>query len=258
MAERKLNAALYLLLAVTVLLYLDFVVFQVRPVFVLRNEELAYETVIKEDASSIALELAVSDPELINPTGFHLYVDLDQTQMYVYKDGELIKTYEVSGGKVNSPSPEGTWRIVNKDTWGEGFGGAWLGINVPWGMYGIHGTVEPWFVGRSNSSKGCIRMKNEDVRELFELVPYNTTVTIVYKNRPFTPMRDGDIGSDVLEVEKALKKLGYYKGGEDGDFGLELKAAVAEFQKDQGLSRTGIVNISTYELMMKMAGELED
>lgn len=101
-------------------------------------------------------------------------------------------------------------------------------------------------------------MRNKDVKELFGMIPYNTLVTIVHKNEPFYPMEDGDAGSNVLEVERFLKQLGYYNGSEDGIFGLTLQAAVKEFQKDNGLYRTGIVNISTYELLMKRVKELED
>lgn len=213
----------------------------------------------KEDESSVELqEKNEAEERKINSNGYHLYVDLDRTQMFVYKDGKLIKTYGVSGGKASSPSPVGTWKIISKDTWGEGFGGAWMGFNVPWGMYGIHGTTEPWSIGRSNTSKGCIRMKNADVRELYKMIPYHTLVTIIYKNRPFYPMRDGDVGADVLEVEKALKKLGYYYGSEDGIFGDALKTAVRKFQKENRLYQTGVINNSTYELIMKMSRELED
>ena len=252
--------------------YCYYNVLPVRPVYVLSEESSIEENVRsgnvnvqendrREDVSSIALEVNTQDMDEasgINPVGYHLYVDLDLTRMYVYKDGEVVRTYEVSGGKPSSPSPRGTWKIINKDTWGEGFGGAWLGFNVPWGMYGIHGTSEPWFVGRSNASKGCIRMKNKDVKELFGMIPYNTLVTIVHKNEPFYPMQDGDVGSNVLEVEKSLKLLGYYNGSEDGVFGPTLQASVKRFQKDNGLYRTGIVNISTYELIMKLVKEMEE
>ena len=256
MSENKLNAALYIILAVVVLLYLYFNVFAVKFSAALLVREDAAESL--EEADYMIAESKEAEMQNINPNGYHIYVDLDLTQMYVYKDGELIRIYEVSGGKASSPSPTGTWKIISKDTWGEGFGGAWLGFNVPWGMYGIHGTTEPWFVGKSNTSKGCIRMKNTDVRELYSLVPYNTAVTIVYESRPFYPMKDGDVGSDVLEVEKALKKLGYYNGSEDGIFGTALKAAVKEFQKDNKLYRTGIINISTYELILQMVKEIEE
>jgi len=43
--------------------------------------------------------------------------------------------------------------------------------------YGIHGTWEPETVG-SAVSKGCIRMLNTDVEELFDIVPVGTAVTI--------------------------------------------------------------------------------
>jgi len=259
MPEKKLNIVLYSVLTAVIVLYFHIVVLSPsQPATYPCGDELT-DSELKEDGSSVDMqEKNDAEKRNINPTGYHLYVDLNLTQMFVYKDGELIKTYEVSGGKASSPSPIGTWKIINKDTWGEGFGGAWLGFNVPWGMYGIHGTVEPWSVGRSNTSKGCIRMKNADVRELYKIVPYHAVVTIVYENQPFYPMRDGDVGADVLEVEKGLKKLGYYHGSEDGIFGNALKTAVREFQKDNKLYQTGVVNISTYERIMKMVKELED
>lgn len=214
---------------------------------------------LKEEASSIRFEEDAGEKKYeINPTGYHLIVDLDNLQMYVYKDGEPVRTYEVSGGKPSSPSPVGTWRIISKDTWGEGFGGAWLGFNVPWGKYGIHGTNEPWAVGRTNSSKGCIRMRNKDVQELYRIVPYNTTVTIIYDNIPFYPMRDGDRGTDVLNMERALKKLGYYHGSEDGVFGSSLKDAVMKFQKDNKLYVTGVINNSTYEKILMLEREHDE
>lgn len=43
--------------------------------------------------------------------------------------------------------------------------------------FGIHGTWERDSIGKQ-SSAGCIRMLNEDVEELFDLVPRKTSVTI--------------------------------------------------------------------------------
>jgi hypothetical protein len=214
---------------------------------------------LKEEASSVNFDEDTAEKEhRINPTGYHIYVDLDNLLMYVYKDGEPVKTYEVSGGKPSSPSPIGTWRIISKDTWGEGFGGAWLGFNVPWGEFGIHGTKEPWTIGRTNASKGCIRMRNEDVLELYRTVPHNTLVTIVYENMPFYPMRDGDRGSDVQTMERALKKLGYYHGSEDGVFGSSLRNAVMKFQKENRLYVTGVINNSTYEKILQLEKEYDE
>jgi lipoprotein-anchoring transpeptidase ErfK/SrfK len=36
--------------------------------------------------------------------------------------------------------------------------------------YGIHGTTQPNSVG-TPASQGCIRMRNEDVEELFDIIP---------------------------------------------------------------------------------------
>ncbi|WP_421694636.1 L,D-transpeptidase [Aestuariivirga sp.] len=44
-------------------------------------------------------------------------------------------------------------------------------------LYRIHGTNEPWSIGKAASS-GCIRMLNEDVFELFGSVPVGTRVVV--------------------------------------------------------------------------------
>jgi lipoprotein-anchoring transpeptidase ErfK/SrfK len=45
-------------------------------------------------------------------------------------------------------------------------------------LYRIHGTIEPWSIGL-NVSSGCIRMLNENVTELFDLVPIGTKVIVM-------------------------------------------------------------------------------
>lgn len=193
--------------------------------------------------------------ELKAAKGYLIYINLDSLILYLYKDGSLIKTYPVSGGKKNTPSPIGTWKIISKSDWGEGFGGSWLGLNVPWGKYGIHGTKSPWFVGKSNASHGCIRMKNADAKELYKTVPYGTTVVIVQKSLPFRVLKSGDVGSDVLMVQKALKKLGYFHDWESGKFGDNLKRSVIKFQKAYNFKVTGTVNKAVYDKMMQLYKE---
>lgn len=177
---------------------------------------------------------------------YYIHINLDEYKMYVYKDNELIHIYSVSGGKPSTPSPQGKWKIVNKDKWGEGFGGAWMGLNVPWGKYGIHGTVYPWFVGKANVSKGCIRMKNKDAKELYSFIPYGTVVSIEHKAAVFRAIKNGDIGYDVYLIQSALKDLGYYKGYVDGKFGEGSMSCVKKFQKSNNLNVTGIVDKKTH------------
>jgi lipoprotein-anchoring transpeptidase ErfK/SrfK len=47
-------------------------------------------------------------------------------------------------------------------------------------MYRIHGTDAPWTIGTA-VSKGCIRMYNEDVLDLYPRVPIGTRVTVTWK-----------------------------------------------------------------------------
>lgn len=45
-------------------------------------------------------------------------------------------------------------------------------------LYRIHGTSEPWTIGHAVSS-GCIRMRNEDVTDLYERVKVGTRVIVM-------------------------------------------------------------------------------
>jgi hypothetical protein len=46
--------------------------------------------------------------------------------------------------------------------------------------YRIHGTDAPWTIGQ-NVSKGCIRMFNEDVMDLYPKVPTGTKVVVTWE-----------------------------------------------------------------------------
>ncbi len=91
-----------------------------------------------------------------------------------------------------------------------------MGINVPWGQFGIHGTLDPYSVGWA-SSHGCIRMNNDDVAELYSVVPVGTKVVIsngVYGcfGTGFRDLKSGMYGADVMQIQKKLKELGFFKG----------------------------------------------
>lgn len=55
----------------------------------------------------------------------------------------------------------------------------------------------------------------------------------------------GDRGKAVRALEKKIEKLGYEAGKQDGKFDLRTKRAVANFQRDAGLRRTGRVDVAT-------------
>jgi len=58
-------------------------------------------------------------------------------------------------------------------------GTRWLGFanTAEHHGYGIHGTWEPETIGH-DASEGCVRMRNEDVEELFGIIPRGVEVTI--------------------------------------------------------------------------------
>ena len=45
-------------------------------------------------------------------------------------------------------------------------------------MYRLHGTNEPWSIGRAVSS-GCVRLLNDDIIDLYERTPVGTSVIII-------------------------------------------------------------------------------
>lgn len=63
------------------------------------------------------------------------------------------------------------------------------------------------------------------------------------------PLRKGDFGPGVSEVQAWLVAKGYYVGpwGVDGDFGNETQNAVKAFQAQEGLPVTGVVDDETEE-----------
>jgi L,D-transpeptidase catalytic domain len=51
-------------------------------------------------------------------------------------------------------------------------------LYLGWSEYRIHGTDAPWPIGRAASS-GCIRMRNDDVVDLFESVHTGSPVQVI-------------------------------------------------------------------------------
>jgi len=122
---------------------------------------------------------------------FTIIVDRGTNQLWLYENKNMVKRYRVSTGKEQAITPLGeftvkyrypfpTWyhrgEIVpggSVDNW---LGTRWLGFDKP--KYGIHGTIYPQLIGQSVSG-GCVRMKNQDVEELYDIVPMGTKVTII-------------------------------------------------------------------------------
>jgi lipoprotein-anchoring transpeptidase ErfK/SrfK len=120
---------------------------------------------------------------------FSVVVDKEKNTLTLFDDGKLFKVYRVGTGQYGL-TPVGDFKIVDRiphPAWFKDgkvipygdtnnvLGTHWLKLNIP--GYGIHGTWEPDSIGKQ-SSAGCVRLLNEEVEELFVLLPYNTPVTI--------------------------------------------------------------------------------
>jgi len=184
-----------------------------------------------------------------------IVIDIATRKLTLYEDDKVIKEYPVAVGKSKTPSPLGEWKIIHKSlNWGNGFGTRWMGLNVPWGIYGIHGTNKPGSIG-SFASHGCIRMLNKQVEELYPLVSVGTRVRIVEDGqifpKNFTPQnfRKKASGQKVVYVQSRLKELGFEFDHADGRFGNMTELAVKYFQAWHCLPVTGELNDETYRAM---------
>lgn len=179
---------------------------------------------------------AISAPERLL-----LWIDLDGKSLTMYENGEAIRQYSIAAGASGTPSPIGVFRVSSRfipDM--SGFGTRFLGLSVPWGSYGIHGTNKPESIGQ-NASHGCIRMWVKDMEALFPIVSNGTRVVIA--GGPYGPLnwgwrtlREGDRGADVKQLQLRLIQRGLLGGGADGVFGPATRKAVIAARKELNLS----------------------
>lgn len=184
-----------------------------------------------------------------------ILIDLNERCLFLIKSNskKIIKSYPIASGKNGTPSPIGTWKIIDKGTWSNAFGTRWMGLNVPWGKYGIHGTNKPYSIG-TPASMGCIRMNNGDAEDLYDRVSPGTVVIIyggsygLQYNR-FRTLSPGNTGTDVLEVQKTLKNKGYYPYALDGIYGEGLKKSVIKFELNNKLTITHNISYELYKAL---------
>ena len=122
-------------------------------------------------------------------------VSLRERTLTLLENDQVVRVFPVAVGAPQSPTPVGTFTIVNRITnptyyrpgtvIGPGprnpLGTRWLGLDIK--GYGIHGTDEPDSIGHARSH-GCIRLHNNDVEQLFELLRPGDVVEL--DDRPMT------------------------------------------------------------------------
>lgn len=110
---------------------------------------------------------------------------------------ELIASYPTTVGGRYSPSPKGTYKVVNRHidpSYNKDFtkkentipagpnnpvGRVWMGLNKR--SFGIHGSPEPEMISRQGSA-GCVRLTNWDALSLFGTMQDGAVVEFVEKD----------------------------------------------------------------------------
>ena len=124
-----------------------------------------------------------------------LVVSIPDRKLAVIENNEVVEVFTVAVGAPNSPSPTGTFTIVNRVAnptyYHPGkviapgpqnpIGTRWIGLNQK--GYGIHGTDQPSSIGYAKSH-GCIRLRNADVERLFERVRAGDVVELHAERTP--------------------------------------------------------------------------
>ncbi len=121
---------------------------------------------------------------------FNIHVDKSQNILILKTGDEVLKVYDVSTGSNNS-TPVGDFKVTTKlvdPVWfnrgvvvppespENELGSRWLGFDIP--GYGIHGTIKPDSIGEQVTA-GCVRMRNDEVEELYSIIRVGTSVKVV-------------------------------------------------------------------------------
>jgi lipoprotein-anchoring transpeptidase ErfK/SrfK len=161
----------------------------------LRAALLRGDRVIDLGGVTVAPKTRASDLKTV------ILVRVGENKLYLYRDGQVERTFDVATGMARYPTPLGTFKVVSRlknPTWinpakypggwgwkmpakigpgrGNPLGTRALGLSANGVL--IHGTSNVSSIGY-NASHGCVRMRMADVESLFELVPTQTPVVIL-------------------------------------------------------------------------------
>lgn len=109
--------------------------------------------------------------------------------------------------------------------------------------YRIHGTDAPWTIGTA-ASKGCVRMYNKDVQDLYPRVPVGTKVTVTYQTYKSSPL-DSESSKGILasldkgrkikpeeDVAATAEQTTKKWRGDDSDGDAQVHKAAAKIEDD--------------------------
>ena len=192
---------------------------------------------------SVGQSLRVENRHVVPPAVREgVVINVPQRLLFFFREGSLEAWYPVALGRPDWKTPAGLFEVASKrrhPTWRvpasiqaemrrEGkpvrttvppgpanpLGDYWIGLSGS--LCGIHGTNAPSSI-YGFRTHGCIRLRPEDIADLFSRVSIGTTVEIVYE--PVLLARQPD-GSVFLEVDADVYRR-------VGDLDAEVKALAA-------------------------------
>lgn len=120
-----------------------------------------------------------------------IIVNTYYNQVYLYQNGRLVWSRPCASGKASTPTPTGSFTIVekikNRPYYKGGIPGGspnnplgkyWLGIG---NAYALHGNSNESSIGK-HVSGGCVRLHNWDIQDLYNRVGVGTKVLISNKS----------------------------------------------------------------------------
>jgi hypothetical protein len=170
-----------------------------------------------------------------------LLVRIGENKLYLYEDGKITHEWTVATGQPEYMTPTGefevelkrympTWVNPAPDTWGADMPamippgpGNPLGLRaINWTAPAIrfHGTSALYSLGY-NASHGCVRMANEDVIELYDMIEVGTPIISVVAG-PLKPMYSSSSFDDPTPVEPEAENE---RTGSSSPGGAEATAA---------------------------------
>ncbi|HEX2192622.1 MAG TPA: L,D-transpeptidase [Acidimicrobiales bacterium] len=126
----------------------------------------------------------------LRTTPYRIRVDSSSHRLTAYNGGQVVLQASVAVGTGGTPTPTGSFFVdgivTGLDPTGAygpaqisvaGFSNVYQRFAGGVGQIAIHGTNAPGSVGRS-ASNGCVRMTNDDILKLVDVVPTGTPVEI--------------------------------------------------------------------------------
>jgi L,D-transpeptidase catalytic domain/Putative peptidoglycan binding domain len=156
-----------------------------------------------------------------------LLVRIGENKLYLYEDGKITNEWTVATGLPEYATPTGIFEVTEKrylptwvnpapDTWGASMPaeippgpGNPLGLRaINWSAPAIrfHGTSATYSLGY-NASHGCVRMSNDDVIQLYDMIDVGTPIvsTVV---APFRPLYASAPDPIVVAEDEGTNKPG--------------------------------------------------